>query len=46
MILKSCSDIEIKEFLDKLKGYKDLEFDNELKQKIMKFYNDLKYYEK
>jgi hypothetical protein len=44
VILKSCSDLEIKEFLDKLKGYKDLEFDDELKQKIIKFYNDLDYY--
>lgn len=35
VILKSCSDIEIKEFLDKLKGYNGLEFDDELKNKIV-----------
>jgi len=46
VILKTCNDTEIKDFLDKLKGYKDLEFDNELKQKIMNFYNDLDYYKK
>jgi hypothetical protein len=46
VILKSCNDSEIKEFLDKLKGYKDLEFDDELKQRIIEFYDDLDYYKK
>ena len=46
VILKYCNDDEIKEFLDKLKGYNDLEFDDELKEKIMEIYNDLDYYKK
>lgn len=44
VILKNCSDQEIKEFLDKLKGYQDLEFDDELKEKVLKFYGDINYY--
>ena len=46
VILKSCDDAEIKDFLDKLKGYKELIFDDELKQKVIEFYNDLDYYNK
>lgn len=46
VILKKCSDQEIKEFLDKLKGYQDLEFDDELKEKILEFYGDINYYKK
>jgi len=44
VILKTCSDQEIKEFLDNLIGYKDLEFDDELKEKIIQFYGNLNYY--
>lgn len=46
VILKTCNDEEIKEFLDKLKGYQDLEFDDELKEKVLEFYGDINYYKK
>ncbi len=45
VILKSCSNNEIKYFLEQLKGIKyDLEFDDELKEKILMIYDDLNYY--
>jgi len=45
VILKTCNNFEIKEFLDKLIGIDyDLEFDDEFKIKILEIYNDLNFY--
>lgn len=45
VILKSCSDDEIKDILDKLIGINyDIEFDDELKNKIITIYKNLNFY--
>lgn len=44
VILKTCTDDELKKFLDSLIGYQNIEFDNELKQKIIEFYGNINYY--